>query len=651
MAGRQNPPRSIKPLVSFVIVTHGGGHLLATCLAAVAEHTRESYEVIVLDSASPDGTGEWARRALRDVTVHVNPRNLGFGALSNAGVLDSRAPYVCFLNADVTVERHWLPPLLEVLESQPSVGAVAPLILNPDRSVQECGSIVRADGWTAAWTGDELSGASTALFRRPVDYASAACLLVRRTAFHAVGGFAPEYHIAYFEDADLAFAMREAGWTTVVEPRSVVVHERHGMSGSERATQLMRYNHGTFAGKWARQLDERLPPPNGQSRPHRLAHARDLTATERVLVIDDRVPNADRGSGDPRTQQLVEALLARDRMITFLARDGSRATGYARWLAERGVEVVWDVPDLVEWMSHRMGCFDVVIVSRPHNWEWAARAVDMFQPQAMRVYDAEALFHRRLDQLAAALPDDHLRQEAKQVREIEAKAFGWADVGMCITQEELEWVVDEVMPNTTLHLVGYSAPVVSPVPGFRDRTGIAFFGGFMAGPGSPNEQSVLELVSEVWPTLLVRHPDLTLSIVGSDPTRAVYGLAGPAIKVVGRVPDPAWWLGRARLHLAPMRFGAGLKLKFVESMAAGLPFLTTPLGAEGLRLGPLVEHLVSESPAEMAEQANRLLSDSALWTDVQVQLLDGVREHFSTAAFQRSVDEVLLSCGLAPARR
>ena len=93
MAGRPNPPRSTKPLVSVVIVTHGGGHLLTPCLAALREHTREAYEVIVLDSASPDGTGEWARRALRDVRVHTSDRNLGFGALGNAGVLDARAPY------------------------------------------------------------------------------------------------------------------------------------------------------------------------------------------------------------------------------------------------------------------------------------------------------------------------------------------------------------------------------------------------------------------------------------------------------------------------------------------------------------------------------------------------------------------------------
>lgn len=644
MPGRPNPPRSIDPLVSVVVVTHGGGHLLTGCLRALREHTREKYEVIVLDSASPDGTGEWAARALPEARVHLSERNLGFGALSNAGVLDARAPYVCLLNADVTVRPNWLPPLLDVLENRPEVAAVAPLLLHPDGSVQEYGSVVTADGWTQALTDQ---GLPAPLVRRSVDYASAACLLVRRQAFNAVGGFAPEYHIAYFEDVDLAFALRRAGWSTVIEPRSTAVHERHGSSGSDRARELMEHNHGTFAARWADELRDR---PAGPLAGHRLAEARDLTAVERVLVIDDRVPNADRGSGDPRTQRLVEALATSGRLVTFLARDAARAGAYAGWLVERGVEVVWGVQDIDGWLAARSGCYDVVIVSRPVNWEWAAAAVDRTQPQAVRVYDAEALFHRRLDQLVTTTAQPHLRAEADRVREVEAAAFRWADLGVCITRYEAEWA-SAAARDTAIHLVGYPMDLLDPMPGHAERSGVAFFGGFMAGPGSPNEEAVLELAAQVWPGLLARHPDLGLTIVGADPTAAVRALASEQVQVVGRVPHPSWWLGRALLHLAPMRYGAGLKLKFVESMAAGLPFLTTPLGAEGLRLGSFTQYLVSTSPAEMIEQADRLLADEALWTDVHEGLLDLVGQHFSTEAFVHSVDEMLLACGVAPAVR
>ncbi|MBP2321757.1 GT2 family glycosyltransferase [Kibdelosporangium banguiense] len=583
-------PRSVTPLVSVVIVTHGGGELLTRCISALRDNTREAIEVIVLDSASPDGTGEWARRALPDVKVHTSVANHGFGAMSNMGVLDARAPYVCFLNADVTVSPNWLPPLLEVLETQPHVGAVAPLMNNPDGTVQEYGSVVRADGWSEAWTD------TSALFRRPVDYASGACLLVRRRAFFEVGGFAPEYHIAYFEDTDLAFALREAGWSTVVEPRSAVVHERHGISGSERALSLMQRNHGIFAAKWARRLATHVAiKPDSPA--HHLAHARDLTVLERILVIDDTVP------GDPRTRRLVEGLVGRDRLVTFTARYESKEDGH--WLSVLGVEVAV-VTDISDWLSRRLGCFDVVIVSKPHNWDWSARAIDTYQPQAKRVYDGSPLLGS----------------------DLEATAFTWADVAMCSTRTDVDRVIETVSPPTHMHVVGYSSPIVTNP--LKARSGVVAFA-----------DSVL---TEIWPTLHDWDAGLRLTLFSANQTDR------PEVEVIGHVPNLPWHLSRARLAIAPART-PGLSTDLVTSMAAGLPFLTNPTGAEGLHLGDLTAHLVAETPADTLKQADKLLTDDILWQDVADHLLDLAAEHFSTRALHRALDETLLTCGLAPAER
>jgi glycosyltransferase involved in cell wall biosynthesis len=159
---------------------------------------------------------------------------------------------------------------------------------------------------------------------------------------------------------------------------------------------------------------------------------------------------------------------------------------------------------------------------------------------------------------------------------------------------------------------------------------------------------VLELADDLLPKLSVRHPGLRLAIVGADPTPDVKALASDVIDVVGRVPNPAWWLGRSRVQVVPMRLGAGVKLKFLDSMAAGLPFVTTPVGAEGLRLGPLTKHLVGESNADMVELTSALLADDVLWTDVQQELLGIARTWFSWTAFRGEIDEVLADCGIAP---
>jgi GT2 family glycosyltransferase len=641
----------VPPRVSIVLVSYNGRSMLNNCLYLVSEHTPMPHEVIVVDSGSKDGTDQWVGEHMRGARGHVVGRNVGFGSGCNLGVIDARAPYVLFLNADVEVGPGWLEPLVDVLDTQDTVGAVAPIMRDQTGAIQEFGSVVGADGWCRAWGDGAPLVNQDALFPHNVDYASAACLLVRRRAFNAVGGFSTEYDTAYFEDVDLAFLLREAGWHVRVDPRSTVVHQRHGSSDGTTAKDLMELNRSTFLRRWGSALEGRPMLPAPDKEPHTFYFARDVLADERILVVDDRVPNADRGSGDPRTQRLLETLAAPNRRVTFLARDILRAEAYAPALLELGVEVVWQHHNPFHVLRERAGLYDVVIVMRPHNFEWIADAVAESQPQAVKVYDSESLFHRRAAQYVdvAKTPAERERaqREADKQREVEEAAFRWSDVGVCVTELEAEWA-SKIAPDSSIRVAGYPVDIADQVPGLAGRDGIAFFGGFMAGAGSPNEVAVLELADDLLPSLTKQHPGLRLAIVGADPTPAVKALASDVIDVVGRVPNPAWWLGRSRVQVVPMRLGAGVKLKFLDSMAAGLPFVTTPVGAEGLRLGTLTKRLVGESNAEMVELTSALLADDVLWTDVQQELLTIARTWFSWTAFRGEIDEVLADCGISP---
>lgn len=641
----------VPPRVSIVLVSYGGRAMLNACLYLVAEHTPIPHEVIVVDSGSPDGTDEWISEHMRGARGHVVGRNIGFGAGSNLGVLDARAPYILFLNADVEVGPGWLEPLLDVLDREPEVGAVGSVLREPTGEVQEYGSVVGVDGWTRAWGDGAPLVNPDALFPHDVDYASAACLLVRRRAFNEVGGFSTEYGTAYYEDVDLAFLLRRAGWRVRVDPRSSVVHQRHGSSDGKTAGELMELNHSTFLRRWGSTLEGRPKLPHKDKRPALFFYARDVLADERILVVDDRVPNADRGSGDPRTQRLLETLIAPNRRITFLARDWLRAEIYAPALLEMGIEVVWRHANPFQVLAERAGLYDVVIVVRPHNWLWIADAVDESQPQAVKVYDSESLFHRRADQYVADAKDPvqrkKLRREADKQRAMEEAAFRWSDVGICMTDVEADWA-RSVAPDSSIRVASYPVQILDQVPSLAEREGIAFFGGFMAGPGSPNEIAVLELADQVLPALWEKHPGVRLAVVGADPTPAVRELASDRIDVVGRVPNPAWWLGRSRVQVVPMRLGAGIKLKFLDSMAAGLPFVTTPVGAEGLRLGSLTKHLVAESTAEMVDLVGALLLDDDLWLGVQQELLAIAEEWFSFRTWRNDIDVVLADCGVSP---
>jgi GT2 family glycosyltransferase/glycosyltransferase involved in cell wall biosynthesis len=633
------------PRVTFVLVSYGGRDLVVRCLDLLREHTPAPYRVVVVDSDSPDGTGEWLAENLTGATVLRMSENLGFGAGCNLGVGTADTEFVCFLNADVEVTDGWLDPLLSFLDEHDQVGAVAPLMTNPDGTVQEAGSLIGGDGWCRAWD-DEASSA----LPREVDYASAACLVVRRAAFHETGGFSPAYEIAYFEDVDLAMALRERGWQTWVWPASSVLHIRHGSSSSARADELMRLNHGTFQGRWPGELRRRPPVVGLDEHPHRSWALRDELAPTRVLLIDDRVPQVDRGRGDPRTMAVVDAWRAADprSRVTFFAVSPDGAAKHAPALVERGIEVVWGVPDAAAWSAQRFGLYDVIVAFRPHNFGSFGLPIARSQPQAVRVYDSEALFHRRPGQHFATAPDPNVRRavavEAHRLREQETDAFNWADVAVCVSSDEAEWA-QRVAPDTSVHVACFPVTVPDEVPDHTDRHGIVFFGGFDNTPDTPNELAVRELVEKVLPDLTARQPDVTLRIVGADPSPYVLGLASDRVHVVGKVPDPAPVLGSALLHVVPMRYGAGVKLKFVDSMAAGLPFVTTPVGGEGLHLGWTARYLIGTSPAEIVEACQRMLTDVPLWTEVQQELLDICRTYFSAQRFRTEMTGVIADCG------
>ncbi len=218
--------------------------LLDAVAAAVAQ---EAAEVVVVDNASGDGSAEAVAAAFPAVTLVRNADNRGFGAGCNQGAAASRAAALLFLNSDARLEPGALPALLARL-ADPPVAAVGPRTRN-------------ADGTPQLSFGPDLSPAAERRQRRLVhgvrardphvltavetltsvehepDWLSGSCLLVKRTAFDAVGGFDEGYFL-YEEDADLCLRLRRAGGRIVFTPAATAVH--HGGLSMARAPERAR---------------------------------------------------------------------------------------------------------------------------------------------------------------------------------------------------------------------------------------------------------------------------------------------------------------------------------------------------------------------------------------------------------------------------
>jgi GT2 family glycosyltransferase len=628
------------PNVSVVMVTHGGGDTALQAVEKLVANTEPRYELIIVDNDSPDDTADRLTAGVAGADLVRNDENVGFAEGCNQGAARAAGAYLCFLNPDAFVEPGWLEPLLDVFAREAAVGAAVPLFLHPDGRVQEAGSAVDSVGSALAIGDGDDPKLFEHRFTRKVDYGSAACLMVRADLFARVGGFDPTYSPAYYEDVDLCFKLAERGFPTIYEPRARVVHLRGGESA--RANALMRVNRHVFASRWHERLERRRPLRSSEDPRLRLA-ARDAESLERILVVDDRVPHYDRGSGDPRMARLLAELvdLWPEARVTLLAADPRNAERYARPLLENGVEVACADEHFDRWLERRRAHYSVVMVSRASNIDRFDHFLRKTQPQARRIYDIEALAFRRFEQ-----QDD---ESAQKLRELDEKGIEGADVILCVSEEEAAFA--RARSNAPVFVLPtYVSPPNRTRP-FEERSGVVFFGGFLAGPGGPNEDAAVRLVEDVMPLLWEEMPELTLDVIGANPTLRVRDLQQPHVDIVGFVPDPAERLSAARVHVHPLRYGAGIKLKLIDTMAAGLPFVTTPIGAEGLGLGDLEDLVVADDDRELARLALELYRDRDLWQHVQHRLRVLVSRRFGRETFRETIVEAFAHVGVAPPPR
>ena len=378
-------PKVRRPDVTVVMVTYNRWDLTRQALTLLADVTEPRYEVVIVDNASVDGTANELSR-IDGAQVLRNARNLGFGPANNQGAAMARGRHLLLLNSDAWVRPGWLEPLLEVADADAGVAAVASKLLYPDGRLQEAGSILWRDARVRNYGDGDVPNRPEYLFRRTVDYASAACLLVRRSAFVGVGGFDPRFAPMYCEDVDLCLALAKHRGRVVYQPRSVVEHVRGASgSGGVKAARIER-NRRLLRARWRRLLDRR-PPESWRVETSGIVGGRDAMTCERVLVLTGPRPDAE---GTPEQRRLRDILIAAakrwpDVRWTVASLDGERVTRPDE-LGDGGIEAITAAESWEAWLGARRYHYGIVAVA---DSRWSAgslhAAVEATQPQAVRV--------------------------------------------------------------------------------------------------------------------------------------------------------------------------------------------------------------------------------------------------------------------------
>jgi GT2 family glycosyltransferase len=221
--------------------------LLKACLESLARQTHPSYEVVVVDNGSQDGSAElvrtWADSYPVALRLIANSTNRGFCAANNQGMAGTQAEFLALLNNDAEAEPRWLEELEAVIRREECVGMAASKVLvwEDPRVIDKCGHLIYPDGQNRGRGTGQIDRGQFDRVEETL-WPDGCAAMYRRAMLDEIGGFDEDF-FAYADDAELGLRGRIAGWTCWYAPCAVVKHHRGatlGLGSARRITLIER---------------------------------------------------------------------------------------------------------------------------------------------------------------------------------------------------------------------------------------------------------------------------------------------------------------------------------------------------------------------------------------------------------------------------
>ena len=284
---------------------------------------------------------------------------------------------------------------------------------------------------------------------------------------------------------------------------------------------------------------------------------------------------------------------------------------------------------------------EIVLFDRFMTEEQFGWRVDKFCPEALKILDTEDLHflreaRRQVYNSGADIKTTYLNAE---ITKREIAAIYRCDLSLIISEVEMDLLRTEfklakdLLYYLPLFTTDFSPEQSKELPYFEDRKDFISIGNFKH---EPNWSAVRFLKEKIWPGIRKKLPQAQLHIYGAYATQKVLALEDEknGFVIKGYAPSADMVMKYARVCLAPIQFGAGLKGKLLMAMQNGTPSVTTPIGAEGIAGDLDWSGYITQTPETFIEKALLLYSNKANWESMQTQGFRILNERFTESAFE-----------------
>jgi glycosyltransferase involved in cell wall biosynthesis len=379
-----------------------------------------------------------------------------------------------------------------------------------------------------------------------------------------------------------------------------------------------------------------------------------MNQVQKLLIIGFVWPEPNSSAAGGRMMQLISFFKSQGYQITFSspALDSDFMVDLNDYQVDKkGITLNCSSFDLfIKELNPDIVLFDRFMIEEQFGWRVAENC-----PNALRILDTEDLHCLRLARQKAFkenrifITSDLLTEDSAK-REI--ASILRCDLSLIISEYELELLETVFKIDQSLL---YYLPIIAndidanylkELPPFEERQNFIFVGNFLH---EPNWNAVQYLKESIWPLIKKQLPEVDLSIYGAYPSQKVLQLHKPSegFYIKGRALNAQKVVQMARVVLAPLRFGAGIKGKLLEAMQCGTPSVTTTVGGESMYGNLPWNGCITDDEVDFANQAVKLYLDKTVWLKAQENGIQIINNRYSIAIFQndfaRQIDFMLFN--------